>query len=94
MVTAKSTMTVQRQVVDLIPAYLVPKLARKHGVDKKSRSFTPWSHIVSLIPVRSHNGVNGVSRNPRRQQGSAFSLRANTWPSRRPTPDTFAIESS
>ena len=38
-----------KQVVDLIPAYLVPKLARKHGGDKKSRSFTPWSHVVSLV---------------------------------------------
>jgi hypothetical protein len=34
----KSTMTVLKQAVELIPAYLVPKLARKHGVDKQSRS--------------------------------------------------------
>ena len=46
---AKSTMTVLKQVVDLIPGYLVPKLARKHGVERKSRSFTPWSHVVLLL---------------------------------------------
>ena len=28
----KSTMTVRRQIVDLIPAHLVPKLARKHRI--------------------------------------------------------------
>ncbi len=36
----KSTMTVLKQVVDQIPAYLLPKPARKPGIDKKSRSFT------------------------------------------------------
>ncbi|MCS6243409.1 MAG: hypothetical protein H2172_06060 [Opitutus sp.] len=25
------------------------KLARQHGVDKQARSFTPWSHVVSLL---------------------------------------------
>ena len=45
----KSTMTVLKQAVELIPAYLVPKLARKHGVDKQSRSFSPWSHVVSQV---------------------------------------------
>jgi len=46
---AKSTMTVLKQVIDPIPAYLVSKLAQKHGVDKKSRSFSPWSHVVSQV---------------------------------------------
>jgi hypothetical protein len=35
---AKYKFTLLRQVVDIIPAYLVQKLARKYGVDKKSRS--------------------------------------------------------
>jgi hypothetical protein len=38
-----------RQLVELIPAYLVPKLARKHGVDTRSRTFSPWSHVVALL---------------------------------------------
>lgn len=41
--------SVLRQLVELIPAYLVPKLARAYGVDKKSRTFTPWSHVVAML---------------------------------------------
>ncbi len=38
-----------RQLVELIPSYLVPKLARVHGVDRQSRTFSPWSHVVALL---------------------------------------------
>ena len=38
-----------RQLVELIPAYLVPKLARSHGVEPQARSFSPWSHVVALV---------------------------------------------
>jgi IS5 family transposase len=41
--------TVLRQLVELIPSYLVPKLARVHGVDLQSRTFSPWSHVVALL---------------------------------------------
>jgi hypothetical protein len=41
--------SVLRQLVELIPAYLVPKLAREHGVDKKARDFSAFSHVVALI---------------------------------------------
>ncbi|MBD3419431.1 MAG: DUF4372 domain-containing protein, partial [Chitinivibrionales bacterium] len=35
--------------MDIIPQNLVSKLARKHEVDKKSRSFRPWSHVASMV---------------------------------------------
>ena len=38
-----------RQLVELIPAYLVPKLARETGVDDQARTFTPWSHVVAML---------------------------------------------
>jgi len=41
--------TVFRQVCELIPSHLVPKLARECGVDVHARSFKPWSHVVALI---------------------------------------------
>ena len=41
--------TVLRQLVELIPAYLVPKLARQHGVNEQARTFSPWSHVVALL---------------------------------------------
>jgi len=46
---AKHKFTLLKQVVETIPAYIVPKLARKHGIIEKSRTFTPWSHVVSMI---------------------------------------------
>ncbi|MFW5444563.1 MAG: IS4 family transposase [Methylococcaceae bacterium] len=45
----RTTIIVLHQICNLIPAHLVPSLAKKHGVDKKSRSFTPWSHIVTQL---------------------------------------------
>jgi hypothetical protein len=36
--------SVLAQLCNLIPAFLVPKVARECGVDKKARTFTPWSH--------------------------------------------------
>jgi len=45
----KRQCTVFKQLVNLLPRNLVAKVARKHGVDKQSRSFSPWSHVVSLI---------------------------------------------
>jgi hypothetical protein len=38
-----------RQLIELIPGYLVPKLARRFGVDKKARQFSPFSHVVALL---------------------------------------------
>jgi hypothetical protein len=54
---------------------MVPKLARKHGIDKKARTFTPWSHIVTLIYAQLTHaiGLNDVCdalRNHRRWLGS------------------------
>jgi hypothetical protein len=41
--------TVLSQLLQLIPGYLVPKLARETGVDDKARTFSPWSHVVTLL---------------------------------------------
>ena len=41
--------TVLRQLVELIPSDLVPKLARLYGVDQQARTFSPWSHVVALL---------------------------------------------
>jgi hypothetical protein len=40
---------VLRQICNLIPPFLVSKVARQTGVDKKARTFTPWSHVVSML---------------------------------------------
>lgn len=45
----KHKFTLLKQVMDTIPAYLVTKLAREHGVDKQSRTFSLLSHVVSMV---------------------------------------------
>src|ERR1017187_10317045 len=45
----RSSFSLLHQLCNLIPAHLVPKLARDTGVIKRSRTFTPWSHVVSLL---------------------------------------------
>ena len=34
---------------NFIPPHLVPKLARETGVDFMARSFSAWSHVVSML---------------------------------------------
>lgn len=38
-----------REICQLIPKHLVPKLARESGVDAKARTYTPWSHVVAML---------------------------------------------
>ena len=46
---ARSKFSILKQICNLIPPHLVPKLARETGVDKRARAFSPWSHVVSLM---------------------------------------------
>ena len=80
---AKHQCTILKQICNHIPAHLVPKLARSFGVDKKARSFSPWSHIVSMLHVQlahslSLNGliatVNEVTMRHLQTYGMAVSL--------------------
>ena len=59
---AESKVAVLAQVCKLIPVGLVPKLARKYGIDKQARSFSPWSHVVSLLYAQLTHafGLNDV----------------------------------
>lgn len=43
----RTKFTVMRQTVAMIPAGMVAKLARDHGVEKQTRSFSAWNHVVS-----------------------------------------------
>ncbi|HLP07244.1 MAG TPA: IS4 family transposase [Opitutaceae bacterium] len=73
-----------RQVVELIPAYLVPKLARAHGVDKRARTFTPWSHVVALLYAQCTRALslNDVCDGLRLWATPLRALRGATPPSR------------
>jgi hypothetical protein len=63
---------------------LTEKLARKHGVDKKSRTFTPWSHVVSLLFAQlTHSiGLNDVCDSLRHHGSKLGAIRGAVAPSR------------
>jgi hypothetical protein len=73
-----------RQIVELIPGHLVKKLSKKHGVDKKSRKFTPWSRVVSLIHSQlSHAlSLNDVCDSLRNHTSILKTIRGASAPSR------------
>lgn len=81
---AKHKFTVLKQICDLIPAYLVTKLANKHGVAARSRSYSPWSHLVSLIYAQlSHAlSLNDICDSQRNHSGALSAIRGATAPSR------------
>jgi CHAT domain-containing protein len=49
-----------RQICNLIPEHEVSKIARETGVADQSRTFSPWSHTVSLL----HAQLSQLSRLP------------------------------
>lgn len=79
-----SKFSVLRQLCNWIPAHLVPQLARDSGVDHKSRTFTPWSHVVSLLFAQLTHalGLNDVCDALRLHSGPLSALRGATPPCR------------
>jgi len=76
--------TMFKQVCNLIPGHLVNKLAKKHGVEEKSRTFTPWSHVVALVYAHLTHaiGLNDVCDALRMNRGALATMRGATPPSR------------
>ena len=81
---AKHKFTLLKQVVENIPSYLVSKIARKHGVTKKCRSFSPWSHVVSMIfgQLTRTLSLNDICNTLCHHSGVLLTLRQATAPSR------------
>jgi IS4 transposase len=79
-----SKVSVLRQVCNYIPAHLVPELARETGVDEQARTFTPWSHVVTLCYAQlTHSvGLNDVCDALQLNSGPLSALRGATPPSR------------
>jgi len=80
----RSSVTLLHQLCDLIPSQLVPRLAREHGVEQKSRTFRPWSHVVSLLYAQLTHalGLNDVCDALRLHSGPLSAIRGATAPSR------------
>lgn len=73
-----------RQVCNYIPEQLVPKVARETGVDEQARTYSPWSHVVTLSYAQlSHSiGLNDVCDALQLNSGPLSSIRGATPPTR------------
>src|ERR1019366_9455335 len=80
----RGSFSLLHQLCNLIPAHLVPKLARDTGVSKRSRTFTPWSHVVSLLYAQLTHaiGLNDVCDALRLHSGPLSAVRGATPPSK------------
>lgn len=72
------------QLCKLIPSHLTAKLAQKNGVDKKARTFTPWSHVLSpLFAQLTHAiGLNGICDSLRHHGAKLGAIRDPVAPNR------------
>ncbi len=80
----RSRFTLLRQLCNLIPNHLVPTLAREHDSQAKSRSFKPWSHVLSLIYAQLTHalGLNDVCDALRLNAGPLSAIRGATPPTK------------
>ncbi len=81
---ARHQFTMLKQICDLIPGHLVPKLARQYGVETQSRSFTPWSHTVAMLFAQLAHALslNDVCDTLRNHGGVLTTIRGAGPPSR------------
>lgn len=81
---SRSTLSVLCQLCKWIPPHLVPQLARETGVEDKARTFSPWSHVVSLLFAQLTHalGLNDVCDALGLHSGPLSCIRAATAPSR------------
>jgi hypothetical protein len=81
---ARSQFSILKQVCTLIPGHLVARLSREHGVDKKCRTFSAWSHVVALLYAQlAHSGgLNSVCDGLQLHRGALGAIRGATPPCR------------
>lgn len=80
----KHSSVVFNQLCKLIPVGMVRSLAAEYGVDKKSRTFSPWSHVVCLLYCQLTHciGLNDLCDALRHHSAKLFAIRSATPPSR------------
>lgn len=80
----KSKLSIFRQICNLIPTHLVSKLAQETNAEEKSRTFKPWSHVVSLLFAQFAHciGLNDVCDGLELNSGLLSTIRGATPPSR------------
>src|SRR5712675_331517 len=80
----RSNFNIARQICNHIPQHEVSKIARETGADDLARTFSPWSHVVSLTVAQlTHSiGLNDLCDSLQLHSGPLSSIRAATPPSR------------
>jgi hypothetical protein len=83
-IPAASKLNLLRQIGNLIPNFLVARLARETGAQDKARTFSPWSHLLALMYAQlTHSiGLNDVCDALALHSGPLSSLRGATPPNR------------
>src|SRR5436190_20658912 len=81
---ARSQFSILRQICNFIPLHLVSKIARTTGAEDKSRTFSRWSHVVSLSYAQlTHSiGLTDVCDSMQLHSGPLTGVRSATAPSR------------
>jgi hypothetical protein len=80
----RSTFGILGQIFKFIPQAEVKKIARDSGAQDKSRTFSPWSHVVSLAFAQlSHSiGLNDVCDALQLHSGALAAIAGASAPSR------------
>jgi hypothetical protein len=80
----RSTFNILRQICNLIPQFEVSTIARETGVEDLSRTFKPWSHVVSLLDAQLTHciGLNDLCDSLQLHSGPLSTIRGATPPSR------------
>ena len=80
----RSRFNVLRQICNLIPEHEVAKIARETGAGDMSRTFSPWSHTVSLLHAQLTHciGLNDLCDSLQLHSGPLSTIRGATPPSR------------
>ena len=75
---------VLNQLCKLIPVGMVSSLAKEYQVDKKSRTFSPWNHVISLLYCQLTHciGLNDLCDALCHHSAKLFAIRGATPPSR------------
>ena len=81
---SRHSLAVSAQVFKLIPPNLIPRLANEHGVSKRSRRFTPTSHVVALVFAQVAHAIslNDTCDCLRHHTGALTTMRGAVAPSR------------
>lgn len=81
---ARSNFSVFRQICNLIPTHLLPKIVREAGAEKLSRTYCYWSHVVAMVYAQLTHclGLNDLCDALRLRSGPLSALRGAKPPSR------------